>query len=114
MLPNLFGSANTLGMTRRAAVMSAGLGDRLQKTRELAECTARELDRLAETAEGHASLIESGVVKNVTVETAAALAKVLGVSLDWLITGDGKSPSERAVRAAVEMARRERAKSSAA
>ncbi len=46
------------------------VGVRLQEARKLADLTARELDRLARTTEGHASLIESGVVQNVTLDTA--------------------------------------------
>jgi transcriptional regulator with XRE-family HTH domain len=81
------------------------VGVRLQETRELAGLAARELDRLVDTTEGHASLIESGVVRNVTLETASKLAGVLGVSLDWLVRGTGRAPSARSVRQAVELAR---------
>ncbi len=81
------------------------IGQRIEMLRGLGELPARELDRLAETTEGHASLIESGVVKNVSAETVAKLAHVLGASLDWLIAGEGKAPSERTVRSSVEAAR---------
>jgi len=71
----------------------------------MAELPARELDRIADTTEGHTSLIESGVVKNVTAGTIAKLARTLGSTTDWLITGEGKKPTERVIRAAVEVAR---------
>ena len=67
--------------------------------------STRELDRLAGITEGHTSLIETGARPNIEARTAASLARVLGVSLDWLVTGAGKEPSERAVRSAVAAAR---------
>jgi hypothetical protein len=70
----------------------------------MAGMAARELDRLADITEGHTSLLES-VVENVSAQTLAKVSKVLGVSIDWLVTGEGKEPSERAVKAAVEAAR---------
>jgi transcriptional regulator with XRE-family HTH domain len=81
------------------------VGVRLQETRRLVGLTARELDRLARTTEGHASLIESGVVQNVTLETAGKLARVLGVTLDWLLSGSGTSPSAASVQMSVDAAR---------
>lgn len=67
--------------------------------------SARELDRLSEITEGHTSLIESGVVRDVGTQTLSKIAKVLGVSLDWLVTGQGKVPTARQVSAAVNAAR---------
>ena len=81
------------------------LSVRLRQVRGLVGLSARELDRLAGLAEGHCSLIENGTRPHVEVRTAQSLARVLGVSLDWLIDGSGRTPSERAVRAAVESAR---------
>ena len=81
------------------------IGERLQQARTMGACTARELDRIADTTEGHVSLLESGVVENVTVDTMARWALALGVTLDWLVLGAGRAPSERTVRAAVEAAR---------
>lgn len=71
----------------------------------MVELPARELDRIADTTEGHTSLIESGVVKNVTLETAGKLAGALGVSLDWLVSGSGEPPTAPSVQAAVDAAR---------
>ncbi len=83
----------------------APLGVRLREVRGLVGIGARELDRLADTTEGHTSLIESGVVKNVTMATAGKLAGVLGVSLDWLVSGVGDDPTTASVQAAVGTAR---------
>jgi transcriptional regulator with XRE-family HTH domain len=81
------------------------VGVRLQEARKLGSITARELDRLALTTEGHTSLIESGVVQNVTLDTAGKLAGALGVTLDWLVNGTGDLPTAPSVRLAIEGAR---------
>lgn len=94
--------------------MSEDFSARLRKARGLVDLSARELDRLAGLAEGHTSLIENGTRAAVEAKTAQALARVLGISLDWLIAGLGKMPSERTVRSAVDAARVAYAKSSAA
>ncbi len=83
----------------------SSLSTRLRDARSLTSLGTRELDRLAGLTEGHTSAIETGTRPNVEARTAAALARVLGVTLDWLIEGTGKAPSLRAVRAAVEVAR---------
>lgn len=80
-------------------------GDRIHEARVRGGITARELDRLAGITAGHTSLIESGYVRNVSAETAARIARVLGASLDWLLLGRGRAPSERIVKAAIEAAR---------
>lgn len=67
--------------------------------------STRELDRLAGLTPGHTSAIETGGRPNVEVRTAGALAGVLGVSLDWLVWGNGRGPSGRAVGSSVEHAR---------
>jgi DNA-binding Xre family transcriptional regulator len=74
----------------------------------------RELDRLAGLTAGHTSAIETGNRPNVEARTAAGLCRVLGVSIDWLVLGDGRAPTERTVRAAVHSARVSHAKTSAA
>ena len=81
------------------------LSEHVRMARALSGISARELDRLANLAEGHTSLIENGSRPNVEARTAAAIAQVLGVSLDWLVSGEGKAPTERGVKAAVEAAR---------
>lgn len=80
------------------------VGVRIREARELAGISARELDRLAGLSENHTSLLES-VVRDVRAETAVAVARTLGVSLDWLLVGAGRPPTARAVRAAIDAAR---------
>ena len=68
-------------------------------------CSARELDKLADLTPCHTSLIESGRRPNPESETLRAIANTLGISLDWLVLGQGDPPREDDVRAAVERAR---------
>ena len=85
----------------------ASIAGRLAVARSLAKpaLPARELDRLAGLHQGHVWAIESGHRPNIETDTCIALAKVLGVSLDWLLTGEGDAPDADAVRAAVQTAR---------
>jgi transcriptional regulator with XRE-family HTH domain len=87
--------------------MATSVGDRLRSVRLLAGISARELGRLAHLQQSHASLIESGVVANVRVDTLRELARVLGCSLDWLVNGEGATPTAEDVLAAVAAARAE-------
>ena len=79
--------------------------ERLALLCERADTSHRDLDRLAGLSEGHITMMlrrQSGRIENAT---AVALSETLGASLDWLLAGKGKPPSERDVRAAVERAR---------
>lgn len=83
------------------------LSERVKQARALAGSLGnRELDRLAGLAEGHTWAIETGARTNAEARTVAAIAGVLGVSLDWLVAGHGRAPSARTVRAAVAVARK--------
>jgi len=90
-------------MTKRA--QSNQVGERIQKLRERAELSARELCRLAAISEGHVALIESGHVRHVGGDTVLKIARVLGTSADWLLSGEGREPSDSAIRSAVAAAR---------
>lgn len=84
--------------------MVIGPSHRLQHARELSGLSARRLGTLAGLSTATVALIESGERKAPSAETLARLAKVLGVSLDWLISGAGDPPDEATVRAAVAAA----------
>lgn len=84
--------------------MADTLPDRLRQARDLAGISARKLSRLADLAPVHVSLIESNERPRIEAETAEKLARVLGISLDWLISGTGKLPPARTVLAAVTAA----------
>jgi transcriptional regulator with XRE-family HTH domain len=85
-----------------AALMERNLGDRLREARSLAGISGRRLDALAELRAGHVASIEAGRRPNIEAKTAMSLARVLGVTLDWLLTGVGDEPTELSVRRAVE------------
>ena len=83
---------------------SVNISDRIMKLRGMVEgLSLRELSGLAELYQTHAALIENG--RGVSTETAVKLARVFGVTTDWLLTGEGKSPRRDDVRAAVKRAR---------
>ncbi len=50
-------------------------------------------------------MIESRPSSNIEGRVAVSLARVFGVSVDWLLTGEGAPPSPEAVREAVAAAR---------
>lgn len=85
--------------------MSRGLPARLDTVLKRCAASAREIDRLAGLTVGHTKLIATGVKPNPETATIAALAITLGFSLDWLILGRGKQPTEEQVVAAVAEAR---------
>lgn len=68
------------------------LADRLKYAREIAGHSARALDDLAKLTPGHTAAIESGRRIDPSASTMTALAKALGVSLDWLVAGSGTPP----------------------
>lgn len=78
---------------------------RIQWARTTIGLSSRELDRLAGLGEGHTSLIETGRRKNISTETAASIARVLGVSLDWLVLGRGRNPTIKHLVASAAVAR---------
>jgi|SRR5580704_12250039 hypothetical protein len=78
---------------------------RLKFARTLAHLPAREMDRLAGKTPGHAGLIEARPGSDAMAGTLAAYADVLGLSLDWLVRGQGDAPTADSVREAVATAR---------
>lgn len=81
-------------MTQPATGDRSGVAPRIKAARESLGISARELDRRASLREGHTSIIESRD-RDIETETAAKIATALGVSLDWLITGNGDGPVSR-------------------
>lgn len=68
--------------------------------------STRELDRLAGFPEGHTWMLEDRVPKRGPETTSVdSIARVLGISLDWLIRGEGRGPKSKDVNAAVKKAR---------
>jgi transcriptional regulator with XRE-family HTH domain len=81
------------------------LSDRLNRARTRAGVTGADLGLLAGLSRGAVSMIESGHRPDPNSSTVVALAGVLGVSLAWLLGGEGAMPAKAVMRAAVEAAR---------
>jgi len=81
---------------------------RLRSTRELAgDLSARELARLAGLSEAIVGFVERGSTESPHLLNAIDLARVLGVDVTWLGTGEGDEPTAETVRTAVAAARAE-------
>lgn len=89
--------------------MGTDLPTRLELARVLAGLSMQELSKLSGLAGSHARLIARGAVRSPRVEAAERLARTLGVSLDWLVSGIGPEPTPASVQAAVAKAREARA-----
>lgn len=61
---------------------------RLRQTRKSLELSASALDAKAGLTRGHTWQIETGRKANIEIETATKLARALGVTIDWLVTGE--------------------------
>ena len=81
------------------------LVERLRQARQLGGVTGADLGVRAGLSKGAVSMIESGNRPDPSGSTVAALAKVLGVSADWLLSGTEPGPDAEAVKAAVALAR---------
>lgn len=79
--------------------------ERLQLVREWGGLNQAELSRLCGFLRTYISSVERDPMAEVGRSRLVALALTLGVSLDWLVLGRGKPPTEQAVRAAIEHAR---------
>jgi transcriptional regulator with XRE-family HTH domain len=79
-------------------------GARLKYARELAGLNKAALSSLAGLpSPAHVGMIEKSK-GGTTTRTAVKLAAALGVSVGWLISGDGRAPSRRTIREAVAAA----------
>jgi len=75
------------------------LGERLRWAREASGLSQRALSARAQLkSPRHVGLIELDTYKTIEGTTAAQIAGVLGVSLDWLLSGTGEQPTAEAIR----------------
>ncbi len=81
-----------------------GFRARLVEVRQMAGLSRGALSLLCGASRNMIRLHESGLVADVTGNMLVALNHTLGVNAHWLLTGEGKAPSIRAVRAAVARA----------
>lgn len=68
--------------------------ERVKQVRLLRGMTARGVDAAAGIAPGHTWQIEKGNRTNPEARTVMGLARALGVTVDWLLTGTGVEPAE--------------------
>lgn len=61
---------------------------------------ASKLSTDAGLAQAHVGMIERNLDASPSAETAAKLARALGVSLSWLITGEGEMTTRRRTKKA--------------
>jgi transcriptional regulator with XRE-family HTH domain len=84
----------------------ATVAGRLRVARKKAELSARELARLTGISEALIGYIErSPCGDRSRARTLIQIARVLGLSLDWLLLGVGDAPRVGTVRASVARAR---------
>jgi transcriptional regulator with XRE-family HTH domain len=72
--------------------MARTLSTRLRQARKTRGLSASRLDAQAGLTRGHTWQIEAGRKPNIEAETARKLAAALGVSIDWLVRGEGSGP----------------------
>jgi transcriptional regulator with XRE-family HTH domain len=72
--------------------MQKTLSSRLRQARKTKGLSASSLDAVAGLTRGHTWQIETGRKPRIELETASKLASALGVSIDWLVRGEGLGP----------------------
>lgn len=75
--------------------------ERLKELRVAAGLSCRELDRIAGTTIGYCWLLEHGGRRQTNGDILRKYASALGCTVDWMLTGAGKRPSDKSIRAAV-------------
>lgn len=80
------------------------IGERIAQARSLSGLSAAALGEKAGLSKAIVSMLEGGQRENPHVNTISAIARVLGIRVEWLIDGTGAAPDPKAVKAAVEAA----------
>lgn len=89
-------------------MVNSTLSFRLRTAREMGGLSALGLSRLAGLPSGgHVGLIEAAKRPNPSTKTLLAIAGTLGVSIDWLVTGEGPGPDPEHVKRTVAAKRAE-------
>jgi len=81
-----------------------GIGERVRFARKQVGLGSRDLDRLAGLSLNHTANLERrpGGIDGVV---AVRIARVLGSTVEWLVTGEGAPPSPSVTRATVDAPR---------
>lgn len=77
------------------------LAKRAAYLRDCARIGQREADRLAGVGRGWTGGVERGERRDPRGDYLDKIARLYGVKIEWLLRGEGRQPSERAVRTAV-------------
>lgn len=78
------------------------LADRLRWARAASGLSAYALSRRAGLGSvTHVALIENRDRKNIDIKTAQSIARALGLSWVWLLSGEGDIPTEKEIKSAV-------------
>lgn len=94
-----------MSRTRKTVGTGAVIGHRLGKIAKTAGIVHRDLASLSGVSHGAPGSLFRGEVPHPQITTVAPLARTLGVSLDWLVFGEGEPPTKEQVLSAVERAR---------
>lgn len=81
------------------------VGQRLKETRTLSGLSTKEVDKLAGISPGHTWTLEKAETASAEAKTLNAVCVVLGLSLDYLVRGEGEPPTKEQIDAAVATAR---------
>lgn len=73
----------------------AEIGRRLREARLAAGLTQMQLHALSDLEQATISKYERGDVEEPSAPKIAALARALGVSMEWIVTGAGDGPTGR-------------------
>jgi transcriptional regulator with XRE-family HTH domain len=77
------------------------VGQRIKHARFLAGLTARCVGLLTHRSPAWLIALEHGCDVALRAASLAAIARALGVSAEWLKTGEGEPPTEASIRAAL-------------
>jgi transcriptional regulator with XRE-family HTH domain len=81
------------------------LAGRIARIHKLSGLDRKEMSELARLTQCHVGMLIRGDVKAPEPDTLIKIARTFGVSLEWLLTGDGEAPSEQSIQAAIETTR---------
>lgn len=85
--------------------MNKTAGARIRAARDLVRLPAKQLDRLAGLKPGTCWAVENSATGNSESNTLDKLTTVLGLSLDYVVRGEGEEPTAESVQVAVDAAR---------
>jgi transcriptional regulator with XRE-family HTH domain len=78
------------------------IGERIAHARRMSGLSAAALGERAGFSKAIVAMLEGGQRENPHVNTVTAIARVLGVRVEWLIDGTGQVPDPAVVKAAAE------------